>query len=213
MLYPPLLHGLYMVKPHYKPPQRNKPTYKPPKLMSVIAYYRVSTKDQTIENQRHELKKIYSIDHEFYDQSTSGLVKGQERKGFADMLAFIRKGDTLITVDLDRLGRDSIDVQQNISLLKDKGVNIIITRLGVDLATDAGELLVTILSKVAEMERRKTMERANAGRARAKAEGKTLGRKQKINPDDVKAMRKEFSILETARKLGISTASVKRLQK
>ncbi|MGH1374299.1 MAG: recombinase family protein [Cellvibrionaceae bacterium] len=181
--------------------------------MATISYLRVSTKDQTIETQRHELSQTYKIDREFYDEAVSGTVKGENREGFAELLAYIREGDTLVTVDLDRLGRDSIDVQQNIASLKAKGVNIIISRMGVDLATDAGELLVTILSKVAEMERRKTLERANAGRARAKSEGVHMGRKPCVDHGLVKKLRKEgLSISQTAAKLGISTATVKRAQ-
>lgn len=181
--------------------------------MSTIAYYRVSTKDQTIETQRHELSKTYKIDREFYDEAVSGTVKGTDRAGFRSMLEYIREGDTLITVDLDRLGRDSIDVQKNIALLKDKGVNVIITRLGVDLSTDAGDLLVTIMSKVAEMERRKTMERAEAGRQRARAEGVKFGRKPTVDAEKVKALRdRGLSIAQTAQELGISVATVKRKQ-
>ncbi|MAZ89898.1 MAG: hypothetical protein CL693_19860 [Cellvibrionaceae bacterium] len=181
--------------------------------MATIAYYRVSTRDQTIETQRHELSQTYRVDREFYDEAVSGTVKGENREGFAELLAYIREGDTLVTVDLDRLGRDSIDVQQNIASLKAKGVNIIISRMGVDLATDAGELLVAILSKIAEMERRKTMERANAGRARAKAEGIHLGRKPSVDHKLVKKLRKEgLSISQTATKLGVSPATIKRAQ-
>ncbi|MCR8923188.1 recombinase family protein [Dasania sp. GY-MA-18] len=181
--------------------------------MAIIAYYRVSTKEQTIENQRLELKTLYNIDHEYSDEAVSGSVKGKDREGFAAMLSFIRKGDTLVTVDLDRLGRDSIDVQQNIASLKDKGVNIIITRLGIDLSTDAGELLVTIMSKVAEMERRKTMERAEAGRRRAIAEGKHMGRKPSVDHTKVKELRASgLSIAKTAETLGVSTATIKRMQ-
>jgi len=183
--------------------------------MSTVAYYRVSTKDQTIETQRHELSQTYKIDREFYDEAVSGTVKGEDRQGFSDMVAYIREGDTLVTVDLDRLGRDSIDVQQNIASLKAKGVNIIITRMGVDLSTDAGELLVTIMSKVAEMERKKTMERANAGRARAKAAGERLGGpKQRFTTKQVIELRQDkgLSIAETAKELGCSIATVKRLQ-
>jgi len=180
--------------------------------MANIAYYRVSTKDQTIANQKLDISSTYKIDHEYSDEAVSGMTKGQDRDGFSAMMNFIRKGDTLITVDLDRLGRDSIDVQQNIASLKEKGVNIIITRMGVDLATDAGELLVTILSKVAEMERRKTMERAEAGRRRAKAEGVHMGRKPSVNHEQVKQLRSKYSIAEVAKQLNISTATVKRMQ-
>lgn len=181
--------------------------------MSHIAYYRVSTKDQTIENQRLEIRNRFNIDHEFFDEAVSGTVKGDQREGFSEMMKFVRKGDTLVTVDLDRLGRDSIDVQNSIALLKGKGVNIVISRLGVDLSTDAGELLITIMSKLAEMERRKMMERAESGRRRAKAEGVRFGRKRKVDPATVKELRASgLSISKTAEQLGVSTATVKRMQ-
>ncbi|WP_263322423.1 recombinase family protein [Endozoicomonas sp. Mp262] len=181
--------------------------------MAVVAYYRVSTTEQSIENQRQELARLYSIDKEFSDNGISGTVKACERDGFGAMLNYVRDGDTLVTVDIDRLGRDAIDVQQTIARLKGLGVNIIITRLGVDLASDAGELLVTIMSKVAEMERKKMLERQRAGIARAKADGKYKGSKKSVEPELVREARKTMSIAATAEHLGISVATVKRLQK
>jgi putative DNA-invertase from lambdoid prophage Rac len=181
--------------------------------VSTIAYYRVSTKDQNIENQRREIAKIYTVDHEFFDEAISGTVKGEDRSGFANMLGFVRKGDVLVVVDLDRLGRDSIDVQQNMANLKAKGVNVIITRLGLDLSTDIGGLVITILSKVAELERIKIMERANSGRERAKADGVKFGRPSKATPEQVLKLRETMSIAQVANKLEISPATVKRLQR
>ncbi|MPX97880.1 recombinase family protein [Salinivibrio sp. VYel6] len=182
--------------------------------MAVIAYYRVSTDDQTIENQRRELNKTYRIDKEFADCGVSGTVSAEKRPEFKKLLDYVREGDTLVTVDLDRLGRDSIDVQNTVRELLRGGVNVIVTRLGVDLSTDAGELLVTILSKVAEMERRKMLERANAGRERAKAEGKHMGRPHTISKEQVHELRsKGYSINATAEALGCSVSSVKRLQR
>ena len=181
--------------------------------MATVAYYRVSTVEQSIENQRQELATIYSIDKEFSDNGVSGTIKAGDRDGFKAMLNYVREGDTLLTVDIDRLGRDAIDVQQTIGTLKSMGVNIIITRLGVDLSSDAGELLITIMSKVAEMERKKMLERQRAGIARAKAEGKYKGSKKSADPELVKETRKNMSIAETAEHLSISIATVKRLQK
>ncbi len=181
--------------------------------MATIAYYRISTADQTIENQRRTLEGTYSIDHEFIDDGVSGTVKTGNREGFSSMMDYIRKGDTLVTVAIDRLGRDAIDVQQTIATLKDRGVNIIITEMNVDLSTPAGELLVTIMSKVAEMERDKMLERQRAGIERAKAEGKYNGRPQSVKPELIKEARKTLSIADTAEKFGISKATVKRLQK
>jgi len=181
--------------------------------VATVAYYRVSTTDQSIENQRRELSATYNIDREFSDNGISGTVKALDRPGFAAMVNYLRDGDTLVTVDIDRLGRDAIDVQQTITTLKDAGVNIIITRLGVDLASDAGELLVTIMSKVAEMERRKMLERQKAGIARAKSEGKYQGRPKSHDPEAIRKLRQTMSIADVAEHLGISTATVKRLQK
>ncbi|MFK0571707.1 recombinase family protein [Endozoicomonas sp.] len=181
--------------------------------MATVAYYRVSTKEQSIENQRMELEKVYQIERDFMDNAVSGTIKTADREGFSAMLNYVRDGDTLITVDIDRLGRDAIDVQQTIAKLKGMGVNIIITRLGVDLDSDAGELLITIMSKVAEMERRKMLERQRAGIARAKAEGKYKGSQKSVEPEVVKSARKTMSIADTAEHLGISVATVKRLQK
>lgn len=181
--------------------------------MAVIAYYRVSTDDQTIENQRHELSKTYRIDKEFFDCGVSGTTQARKRPEFNKLLDYIREGDTLVTVDLDRLGRDSIDVQTTVRDLQGRGINIIVTRLGVDLSTDAGELLVTILSKVAEMEKKKMLERADAGRARARAEGKHLGRPSATSAEKVRELRSQgYSLSQTAKALGCSVSTVRRLK-
>lgn len=191
----------------------SKAIFKRGDFVATVAYYRVSTKEQSIENQRIELEKIYHIDKDFSDNGVSGSVKASERPEFLAMLAYVREGDTLVTVDIDRLGRDAIDVQQTIARLKEIGVNIIITRLGVNLNSDAGELLITIMSKIAEMERKKMLERQRAGIARAKAEGKYKGSQKSADPDVVRKARETMSIADTAEHLGISVATVKRLQK
>ncbi|PXX92243.1 multiple promoter invertase [Marinobacter vulgaris] len=182
--------------------------------MANVAYYRVSTKQQTIENQRLEIKSAYNVDHEFFDESTSGSVKTSSRQGFHEMEQFIRNGDNLIVADLDRLGRSALDVQESISRFQKKGVNIIVTRLGIDLSTDVGSLVATILSKIAELERSKILERANSGRARAKAQGAVFGRPKVAEPSEVKQLRGQgLSIHDVAKKLSISPATVKRYQK
>lgn len=181
--------------------------------MSTIAYYRVSAKDHSIENQRREIAEIYTVHHEFFDEELSGAEKGENRAGFAAMMGFVRRGDILTVVDIDQLGRDSINVQKNLAELKARGVNIIITRLGVDLSTEVGGLMFTILSRVAEMERSKIMERANSGRERAKADGVKFGRPAKASHHQVQRLRKTMSITQVAAELGISTATVKRLQR
>ena len=77
--------------------------------MTRIAYYRVSTADQSVESQRHAMGG--GFDDEFDDIGVSGAVPAAQRPGFAKLLSYIRKGDTLHVYAVDRLGRDALDVQ------------------------------------------------------------------------------------------------------
>ena len=182
------------------------------KTMATIAYYRVSTDQQTIDSQKAEIEQLYNIDKSFEDVGVSGTVKADDRKGFTDCMAYVREGDTLIVWSLDRLGRDSIDVQTTIAALKTKQVNVIVKDMGVDLNSDAGELLVVIMSKVAEMERKKILARTAAGRSAAKDKGVAFGRPTVGSLESVVECRiKGMSIKETAETLSISESTVKRL--
>ena len=90
--------------------------------MSQIAYFRVSTADQSIEAQRTAMGGVF--DHEFQDEGVSGGVPAAQRPGFASLLSFVRKGDTLHVYAVDRLGRDALDVQATVRALLDKGVAV-----------------------------------------------------------------------------------------
>ncbi len=83
--------------------------------MARILYTRVSTNDQTIEAQRHDLPGTF--DREFSDVGVSGAVVAASRPGFAQLLTYIRDGDELHVAAIDRLGRDAIDVQQTVRAL------------------------------------------------------------------------------------------------
>jgi len=155
--------------------------------MAVFGYGRVSTGQQTAENQRLELEQAgYQIDPDYWfaDEGVSGKVAASQRPAFKQLLSKIRKGETLVVAKLDRLGRDAIDVLQTVRQLGDMKVKVIVHQLGTtDLTSAAGKLHLTILSAVAEMERDLLVERTQAGLARAKAEGKTLGRPSKTTPE------------------------------
>jgi len=155
--------------------------------MAVFGYGRVSTGQQTAENQRLELDKAgYQIDPDYWfaDEGVSGKVAASQRPAFKQLLSKIRKDETLVVSKLDRLGRDAIDVLQTVRQLREMKVKVIVHQLGpTDLTSAAGKLLLTMLSAVAEMERDLLVERTRAGLARAKAEGKTLGRPSKTTPE------------------------------
>jgi putative DNA-invertase from lambdoid prophage Rac len=189
--------------------------------MSHIAYYRVSTNDQSIASQRAALSEEHQIEHEYVDEGVSGAVLAADRPGFSDLLKFIRKGDTLHVYAVDRLGRDAIDVQTTIRSLIAKGVTVDIRGLG-KIAQGVGELIIAVLAQVADMERQRIRERTAAGREVARAslaatgkthKGKTsLGRPAAADAEAVKAWRKEnsASIRETAEHFQLSDSTVKR---
>ena len=146
--------------------------------MAIFAYGRVSTKDQTTENQRLDIERAgYAVEYWFADEGISGKSCASQRPQFAAMLAQIRNGETLIVSKLDRLGRDAHDVGTTVKLLAKREIAVIVLQLGkLDLASPAGKMMLTMLAAVAEMERDLLVERTQSGLARAKAEGKTLGR-------------------------------------
>lgn len=184
-----------------------------------IAYYRVSTGDQSIEAQRHALGGAF--DQEFSDVGVSGAVLAKDRPGFAELLTKIRTGDTLYIYAVDRLGRDALDIQTTVRALLEKGVTVEIQGLG-PIGRGVGELILAVLAQVADMERRRIKERTDAGRAAAReslaATGRThrgkesLGRPMAQDAAQVVAWRKSngASINATARHFGISPATVKR---
>lgn len=188
-------------------------------MSARIAYFRVSTKDQSIEAQRGALGG--SFDKEFQDEGVSGAVLAADRPGFGAMLNFVREGDTVFVYAVDRLGRDAIDVQQTVRTLIDKGVSVHVHGLGV-IAKGVGELILAVLAQVASMERARIVERCEAGRAVARASlattgmthrGRTsLGRPVTHDAAEVKEWRRNTnaSIAETAKHFNVSVATVKR---
>ncbi len=184
--------------------------------MKNFGYGRVSTGQQTAANQRLELQQAgYPIDDVFWfaDEGISGKVPAEQRPAFKTMLSQIRQGETLIVSKLDRLGRDSIDVLQTIRTLSDRGIKVIVLQLGnADLTAPAGKLLLSMLAAVAEMERDLLIERTQAGLARAKSEGKTLGRPSKTTPEQRTEIRRRLSCGESvsalARDYGVSRANI-----
>jgi putative DNA-invertase from lambdoid prophage Rac len=185
-----------------------------------IAYYRVSTGDQSIEAQRQALGD--GFDKEFKDEGVSGGVLAADRPGFAKLLEQVRKGDTVYVYAVDRLGRDALDVQTSVRRLIDAGVTVDIHGLG-PIARGVGEIILAVLAQVADMERRKIKERTEAGRAAARvaleATGRThrgkesLGRPKRLSAAVVATWRRDnkASIKATARHFApLSEATVKR---
>lgn len=189
--------------------------------MSQIAYYRVSSQSQSIDAQRSALSQGIQFDKEFSDEGISGAVPALHRPGFAAMMNYVREGDTLNVYAVDRLGRDAIDVQLTIKALLARGVTVHVRGLG-PIAAGVGELIVAVLSQIADMERQRIKERTASGRELAKATlaatGKThrgansLGRPVKADAVGVKTWKEanKASISKTAAHFGLSESTVKR---
>lgn len=184
--------------------------------MAVFGYGRVSTGQQTTENQRLELIQAgYLIEPAFWyaDEGVSGKVAASLRPAFKRLQEQIRKGGTLVVSKLDRLGRDAIDVLQTVRLLGDRGIKVVVLQLGsTDLTSPAGKLLLSMLAAVAEMERDLLVERTQAGLARAKAEGKKLGRPSKTTSEQRSEILRRLgageSVSALARLYGVSRANI-----
>src|SRR5688500_18327685 len=151
----------------------------------IAAYLRVSTDDQTVENQRRELAAYidgrgWTSTREYADEGISG---SKERRPALDELlkdARRRRFNMVIVWSLDRLGRN---LRHLVTLLDElQGLNIALVSLrdGLDLSTAAGRLQMQILAALAEFERSRLRERTISGLRRAKAQGRRLGRRTVI---------------------------------
>jgi len=153
-------------------------------MSRVFAYCRVSTAEQTTANQVQEIvSDCFTVDPKrIVTETVSGSVAAMERKGFAKLVDKLEAGDVLVVTKLDRLGRNAMDVRATVERLEAMGVKVHCKALGgVDLTSPAGKMTMQVINAVAEFERDLLIERTNAGLSRAKAEGKTLGRRQVLS--------------------------------
>ena len=175
----------------------------------------MSTLDQQPENQLAELRRYvaargWDTAVEYVDHGVSG---SKERRPALDRLvkdAKRRKFDVLVTWKLDRLGRN---LKHLITLLEDLqalGVAFVSLGEGIDATTPAGKLQMHILGAIAEFERGRIVERVRAGLARAKAQGKRLGRQPYAITDAQFEAVADRSLRDAAQALGVSRSVVHR---
>jgi putative DNA-invertase from lambdoid prophage Rac len=153
----------------------------------VFAYCRVSTVDQTTENQSMEIKAAGFIieKRRLIEESISGSVAATERPGFIKLVDRMEAGDVLVVTKLDRLGRNAMDVRTTVEQLATSGVRVHCLALGgVDLTSPAGKMTMQVIAAVAEFERDLLIERTQSGILRAKAAGKRFGRPPTLNAEE-----------------------------
>ncbi|WP_126242820.1 recombinase family protein [Burkholderia gladioli] len=173
-------------------------------MSRTFLYARVSTAEQTTDNQLLEAEGAgFAIQQRHTVAETiSGSVLAAERPGFSKLLDRLDDGDTLVVTKLDRLGRNTTDVLATVERLAEMGVHVHCLALkGVDLTSASGKLHMTVLAAVSQFERDLLIERTHAGLARAKAEGKKLGRKDALLPEEKAEIRQKLAEGATARGL------------
>ena len=153
------------------------------KTKRVALYARVSTDQQTTENQLMQLRAVaerhgWTVVAEFVDDGVSGAKGREQRPRFDALLHGVarREFDMVAAWSVDRLGRSLQDLVGFLSDLQAKRVDLYLHQQALDTTTPAGRMLFQMLGVFAEFERALIVERVNAGLARARAKGTTLGR-------------------------------------
>jgi len=178
----------------------------------IFGYARVSSDDQTCENQRITIESKYPRLKWYQDDAVSGSTPALQRPALAKILELADSGDTVVVVAIDRLGRNTMDVLATVETLKKKGVSVVSLRENFDLSTPFGGFMLTLLAGLATLEKETIKERQLAGIKRARLEGKNLGKVKTIDDSMVAKWRNDnnASIKQTSMKFGISLSSVKR---
>jgi len=178
-------------------------------------YARVSTVDQTCDNQLIELRRYceargWTIVREFVDTGVSGSK--DRRPALDDLMVHARRRrfDILICWRLDRLGRSLRHLVVLLEELQALGVGFVSLGEGINLGTPAGRLQLHILAALAEFERSRIQERVRAGLARVRAAGKRLGRPVKQPPTERLEAVRGLPIREAAARLGVSRSTAHR---
>jgi putative DNA-invertase from lambdoid prophage Rac len=186
----------------------------------AFAYCRVSTAEQTTDNQVREIEGAgFAVDPKrIVAETVSGSTAAMERKGFARLVDRLESGDVLIVTKLDRLGRNAMDVRSTVERLATEGVRVHCLALGgVDLTSAAGKMTMSVIAAVAEFERDLLIERTQSGLKRAKDAGKRLGRPQTLTSDMQDAIRSKrangASLGLLAKEYGVSRSAIQRVEK
>jgi putative DNA-invertase from lambdoid prophage Rac len=183
----------------------------------TFAYVRVSTLDQTTENQVREIIAAgFAVEPKrIIAETVSGSSALEQRPGFMRLLDRLEASDVLVVTKLDRLGRNAIDVAQTVAKLEAMGVRVHCLALGgVDLTSPAGKMTMGVIAAVAQFERDLIIERTQAGLERAKAEGKVLGRPAALDDAQRAEVRAELatgaSVSAVARQFATSRQTILR---
>jgi DNA invertase Pin-like site-specific DNA recombinase len=194
-------------------------------MKRAVLYLRVSTVEQTTANQERELREIAGrmgcdIVKVYKDHGISG-AKGREKRPAFDALcrdAARRQFDVVMAWSVDRLGRSMPDLVNFLSELHALKIDLFLHQQGLDTTTPTGKAMYQMAGVFAEWERSMIQERVRAGLARAKSEGKRLGRPP-IAPELENAIREALQetgrpgVRKIAERFGVNAGTVQRISR
>lgn len=154
--------------------------------MRIFGYARASTKEQenSIKIQKENLLKAGVEEKRIFCELKSGK-QSDSREKLQLVLLKMEDGDKLIVNKIDRLARNTLDLLSIMQDLKERGIAVEFLQERIDTSTAMGELCLTLLGAVAEMERKTILERTAAGRQHAKSKGVKFGRKIILNHEQI----------------------------
>jgi DNA invertase Pin-like site-specific DNA recombinase len=212
---------------------KERPTMKPKR---AALYLRVSTDEQTTENQRQALRRVcedrgWQIVNEYEDDGVSGAKGRDQRLGLDRMLkdATRRRFDVVLAWSVDRLGRSLMDLISGLQELHTARVDLFLHQQALDTTTASGKAMFQMMGVFAEFERAMIQARVQAGMDRAKAEQaagrvrrdkqgrllKAIGR-PRVSAETEAAIRERLAagagILKVAGELGVGSGTVQRVK-
>jgi DNA invertase Pin-like site-specific DNA recombinase len=172
---------------------------------------RVSTVTQTLEQQEQALDAAGVV--KTFSDTMSGAR--DDRPGLAELMAYVRGGDTVVVWKLDRLGRNTLHILETVKALTDRGVSLVSVTDGIDSSTAAGRMMIGVLGSLAEYERELIKERTALKRETSRANGTKFGRPRKVADTEhiatAKRMRADgHTGKDIAKYLGVSRATLYR---
>jgi DNA invertase Pin-like site-specific DNA recombinase len=187
-------------------------------MKKAVIYARVSSSEQTVDNQLHDLRKLaaqrgFDITREYTDHGISGSKA--RRPGLDAMMADARRGEfsVVLVAAFDRIARSTKNFLEIVDELSSANIEFISAREAIDTSGPMGRMFLTMVGSIAELERSLIVERIKAGMRRAKIEGRRLGRAPlDVNRNAlVRDRLAGMSLTDVAKKYRISRASVVRV--
>lgn len=192
-------------------------------MKRAALYVRVSTDDQTVENQLLVLNEVaqrsgWTVVHTFADEGISGAKGRDKRPGYDALLKAVARHEVQIVAawSVDRLGRSLPDLVNFLSDIQAKGCDLYLHQQAIDTSTPSGRMLFQMLGVFAEFERALVVARVRAAHDRCRAKGVRIGRPpipvsrvEKVQ----KALKDGQSIRAVAAATGVSTATVQRVKR